>query len=270
MNEHILLYHLSEIQYRITGTGNDVVIAFHGYGEVADSFLVLKDHLPEHITLISISLPLHGETKWYQSEFFKPQDVLSVIEMILKENKFSNDTFSLAGYSLGGRICLKLIEKYPDRINHTLLLAPDGIKMFLLQYLATQNMFSKPLFSFTIRHPQWFLTLIKSLKVLKIVQPSIADFVYRLMADKEERTTLYNRWMMFKYLHPDIDKVKENIVSKNMKVDIIIGEYDKLIKPSTINGLKEGIDDAHITIHKFPTGHILMKEKFAPQIASLI
>ncbi len=209
MNEHILLYHLSEIQYYIIGNGNDVVIAFHGYGEEAESFKILKEYLPENISLISISLPLHGDTKWYQSEFFKPEDVLSVIEMILKENKFPINSFSLAGYSLGGRICLKLMEKYPDRINHTLLLAPDGIKMFLLQYLATQNMFSKPLFSFTIRHPQWFLLVIKCLKALRIVQPSIADFVYRLMEDKEERTTLYNRWMMFKYLHPDIIKVKK-------------------------------------------------------------
>ena len=270
MNEHILSYHQSEIQYYIIGKGNNVVIAFHGYGEEANSFMILKEYLPENISLISISLPLHGGTKWYQSEFFKPEDVLLVIEMILKTNRYSTDKFSLAGYSLGGRICLKLIEKYPDRINHTLLLAPDGIKMFLLQYLATQNIISKPLFSFTIRYPQWFLIVIKCLKALRIVQPSIADFVYRLMEDKEERTTLYNRWMMFKYLHPDIGKVKENIVSKNKKIDIIIGEYDKLIKPSTINGLKKGIDDTLITIHKLPTGHILMKEKFALQIATLL
>ena len=270
MSEHILTYHQSQIAYHIAGKGKDAVIAFHGYGETANSFLILENYLPENISLISISLPLHGNSKWKQSEFFKPEDVLSIIELILITNKFSNNTFRLAGYSLGGRICLKLIEKYPERIHHTLLLAPDGIKMFLLQYLATQNMFSKPLFRFTILYPQWFLLLIKTIKLLRIVNPSIAEFVYRLMADKEERTTLYNRWMMFKYLHPDIEKVKENIVRKNMKVDIILGEYDKLIKPSTINRLKEGIDDALICIHKFPTGHILMKEKFATQIASLL
>ena len=135
MSENILLYHLSEIQYRITGTGNDVVIAFHGYGEDASSFMILKDYLPPNITLISISLPLHGETNWNQYPYFKPLDVLSVIEQILKENNYPTDTFSVAGYSLGGRICLKLLEIYPERINHTLLLAPDGIKMFLLQYL---------------------------------------------------------------------------------------------------------------------------------------
>ena len=270
MSEHILSYHQSQIQYNIIGKGNDVVIAFHGYGEEADSFLILKDCLPENITLISISLPLHGGTKWHHSDFFKSEDIISIIEQILQINNYPTDTFSVAGYSLGGRICLKLIEKYPERINHTLLLAPDGIKMFLLQYLATQNIFSNSLFRFTILYPQWFLLLIKTIKALRIVNPSIADFVYRLMADKEERTTLYNRWMMFKYLHPEIRKVKENIVCYNKKVDIIIGEYDKLIKPSTIDGLKKGIDDAHITIHKFPTGHILMKEKFAQQIVSLL
>ena len=270
MKEQILSYHQSQIQYNIIGNGTDVVIAFHGYGEVADSFNILEDCLPAHLTIFAITLPLHGNTTWKQNNYFTPQDVLSIIEQILKENNFPSDTFSIAGYSLGGRICLKLLEKYPGRINHTLLLAPDGIKMFLLQYLATQNIFSKQLFTFTIRHPQWFLTLIKTIKTLRLVNPSVADFVYRLMADKEERTTLYNRWMMFKYLHPQIDKVKENIISNNKRVDIIIGQYDKLIKPSTIDGLKKGMDDAHITIHRIPTGHILMKEKFAQQIASLL
>ena len=270
MQEKLITYNQSQIHYIVYGHGSRPIIGFHGYGEDAVSFSVLETVLEEDVSLIVITLPLHGNSDWKEQDFCTAKDIISIIDNILSIEQLSSEIFSIAGYSLGGRICLKLLEIYPQRINHTLLIAPDGIKMFLLQYLATQNRFSNWLFKFTIKYPQWFLAVIKTIKFFKIVHPSIAEFVYRLMADKEERTSLYNRWMMFKYLHPDISIVKKNILGLHKKVDIIIGEYDKLIKPTTIDGLKNGIDDTHITIHKLPTGHILIKEKFAAQIASLL
>ncbi len=270
MQENTLIYNQSAIQYITYGNGNQPVVAFHGYGEDAISFSILEPELSNSIKLIVITLPLHGSTDWKESEFCHPDDILAIVEATLTKEQFSASQFSIAGYSLGGRICLKLLEKYPDRINHTLLLAPDGIKMFFLQYVATQNILSNKLFRFTIQYPQWFLAIVKLIKLLKIVNPSIADFVYRLMDSKEERTSLYNRWMIFKYLHPNIHIVRNNIVTKDKKVDIIIGEYDKLIKPSTLNELTKGIEKRLIMVHKLPTGHILMKEKFAAQIAALL
>ncbi len=270
MQEKSIIYNQSQIHYIVYGNGSNPVIGFHGYGEDAGSFSILENLLDPDKILIVITLPLHGNSDWKEQDFCTPQDILSIITNILLNEQITAVQFSVAGYSLGGRICLKLLEVYPQKVNHTLLLAPDGIKMFLLQYLATQNKYSNWLFKFTIKYPQWFLAIIKIIKFLRIVHPSIAEFIYRLMEDKVERTSLYNRWMMFKYLHPNIELVKKNILHQHKKLDIIIGEYDKLIKPATIDGLKKGMDDAHIAIHKLPTGHILMKEKFAAQIASLL
>ena len=270
MKEASIVFKQSQIHYTILGKGGVPVIAFHGYGEDGNNFSLLEGYLPADKILISITLPLHGQTTWKEPDYCRPQDIIDIIELILKTEKLPLERFSLMGYSLGGRICLKLLEVYPQRINHTLLLAPDGIKMFLLQYMATQNVFSKALFSYTIRHPQWFLGLIKCIRFCKLVPANIANFVYQLMDDKEERNRLYNRWMMFKYMHPHIQQVKNSINQYQKKVDIIIGEYDSLIKPATIESFPKGINPEFITIHRFPTGHILIKEKFAAEIAGLM
>ena len=118
------------VSYEKWGNGSETLIAFHGFGQSATIFSNIAPALEKNFTVYACSLFYHGESKLpnhisagkpLPAEFFK--------EGLLKFCKQNNiEKFSLMGYSLGGRLVLKLLEMIPERINSLLLLAPDGVK----------------------------------------------------------------------------------------------------------------------------------------------
>ena len=110
------------LSYRRFGDGNKMLFCFHGYGEDALTFSFLEKNLGNEFTLIALDFPFHGLTEWNE-EF-----LLRIDELIEIMNKISSvQSFSILGYSMGGRVALKLLQIIPDRIEKIILLAPDGL-----------------------------------------------------------------------------------------------------------------------------------------------
>ena len=69
MRHQSITYKKSIINVSIFGTGNKLLICFHGYGEDGDSFEPLEKKLGNEYTLAAIDFPFHGETKWNEGSF---------------------------------------------------------------------------------------------------------------------------------------------------------------------------------------------------------
>src|SRR5882757_6972898 len=149
------------IHYSRWGTGNKILLCFHGYGESADSFAFLGDALGNEFTILAIDLPFHGRTEWEEGLIFLPDDLLAFLEKITAGLAGAAGRWWLLGYSMGGRVALSLMEKIPEKIGRLVLVAPDGLKMNPWYWLATQNPAGRRLFRWTMRYPGWFFFVLK-------------------------------------------------------------------------------------------------------------
>ena len=102
------------------GTGDKLLICFHGFGEDAEKFRSLEPSLGSHYTVVSIDLPFHGKTRWQKDDIFYPDDLKKLINEILQT--CGKKTFSLMGYSLGGKIVFAAIDQSVCDGNHLVAL----------------------------------------------------------------------------------------------------------------------------------------------------
>ncbi len=269
MQYKLLAYKHSEISYYRFGSGNKPAICFHGYGEDAVTFAFLKKYAGAEYSFYSIDLPFHGQTKWNEGLLFTLKDLQQIIEEILmldhiELNKIKPE-LTLLGFSLGGRIALRLYEAIPGQIKKLLLMAPDGLKVNFWYWLTTQTWLGNRLFSFTMKHPGWFFTFLKILKKLGFVNASIFKFVNYYIGDTEVRKQLYNRWTSLRKLKPGIKQIKSLILQYKTPIHLIYGKHDRIILPVRGEKFRKGIED-YCSLEVIHSGHQVLHEKHIEEI----
>jgi len=260
-----LQYKSSVISYLKLGHGPETVLCFHGYAEDASSFSFLEISTSTRLTLLCIDLPFHGETEWKEDELFKVQDLETIIQLIFKQQGTEARKFTIAGFSLGGRVALSLYEHMPAGINRMILLAPDGLKLNFWYWLATQTWFGRNLFSFTMKNPAWFFGLLTILYKLRFVNASVFKFVRHYVDSRDARLELYSRWIVLRHLRPDIKKIKHHINSNKTNVNIVYGKHDRIILPIRGEKFKKGIEE-HCSISVIRSGHQVLHESHLEEI----
>ncbi|MBL7749136.1 MAG: alpha/beta hydrolase [Chitinophagaceae bacterium] len=265
----IYFYKSSRISYLRFGSGLKPVICFHGYGETAISFTFLDKYAGDRFTFFSIDLPFHGETNWQEGLTFSPEELTLMIRGILSENYqvpfLSISSFSLMGFSLGGRAALSLLQQLPASVDRLILLAPDGLKVNFWYWLATQSRIGNKFFSFTMKKPAWFFGLLKLLNKLNLVNTSIFKFVKYYIGDAEVRRLLYTRWTALRKLKPDLPDIKEKIRQYNIPVRLVYGKHDRIILPSVGEKFKQGIEK-QCSLSIIHSGHQVLHEKHVEEI----
>jgi pimeloyl-ACP methyl ester carboxylesterase len=265
----LLNYKSSAINYYCYGNGPNQMVCFHGYGEEADVFDFLEKYIGDQYTVYAIDLPFHGKTEWKEGLDFSPEDLLLIVERIVPGNsqklETRNHKLSLMGFSLGGRMALRLYQSIPGKIDQLVLLAPDGLKVNFWYWLSTQTWLGNKFFAFTMRKPGWFFWFLKLLNRLKLVNASIFKFVNFYIGNKEVRTLLFNRWTTLRKIKPDLKKIKTEIVQYRTRVRLIYGKHDRIILSSVGEKFRKGIE-SHCDISVIASGHQVLHEKHAADI----
>lgn len=263
-----LPYKHSFVHYLKSGRGNSPLICFHGYGETADSFALLEPHLSETYTLISIDLPFHGQTRWNEGLNCDPGEMLDIVEKIGIQEGIPLAGITIAGYSMGGRVALSLVEIIPEKIERLILLAPDGLKMNAWYWLATQTWIGNRLFRFTMHHPAWFIDSLRLLNRINMVNQSIYKFAISYLEDKQMRADLYTRWTAMRAFKPSSKKIKALIMEHKIFVDLIYGKFDRMIRYERGEAFCKGIGSAcRLTV--LNAGHLLLHTRNLEPILSI-
>ncbi|MEP6700182.1 MAG: alpha/beta hydrolase [Bacteroidota bacterium] len=264
-----LRYKNSTIGYYRFGSGPRLAICFHGYGEDGSTFGFLDKYAGNQYSFYSIDLPFHGKTEWNEGLAFLYSDLSGIVEEILQQNNHTPQTtslkLSLIGFSLGGRVALSLYQAIPEKIEKIVLLAPDGLKVNFWYWLATQTWIGNKFFSFTMKKPGWFFSLLKALNKLKLVNASIFKFVNYYIGDAEVRQLLYTRWTSFRKIKPGINKIKKYIRKYKTPLRFIYGNHDRIILSSVGQKFRKGIEE-HCIITVIHSGHQVLHEKYVDDI----
>jgi hypothetical protein len=149
------------------------------------------------------------------------------------------------------------------------LLAPDGLKLNFWYWLATQTWLGNRLFSFTMKHPGWFLGFIKGVNKLGLFNASIFKFVNYYIGDALVREQLYKRWTGLRHLRPDLSVIKKEINEQRTPVELVYGKYDRIILSSVGDKFIKNIE-AHAKITLITAGHQILHEKHIEELMKVL
>jgi len=237
--------------------------------------------LGKDYTIVAIDMPFHGKTEWEDGLLFTVDDLEKIIKsiiLILQQIDQSTDqpinfspsqptTYSLLGYSMGGRIALQLLQKSPLSIERVILVAPDGLHKNFWYWFATQSLIGNKAFRYVMYRPEGSFSFLKVFERFKLLHPSLIKVVRYYTDDEKERTRLYCRWTTMRKFKPRLPLIKKLIKQHGVPVRFLFGKFDNIILSRRSDIFKD--DTQNIQIHVIDAGHRLMQEKYAPIISGL-
>lgn len=254
-------YRQSRLYYHRFGTGPSWIFCFHGYGEDGSRFQLFEKELGQTYTLIALDMPFHGKTEWKETLLLEPALLMAWINDLVPQHT----PVQLMGYSMGGRVCLRLLELFPHRFTKLVLIAPDGLHKNPWQKLATQTFIGNKLFAYTMSHPGWMFLLMKLAGGLGLLNKSILKFVHHYLDHEGERKILYKRWTTMRRFRPHLPSLKRIILQHQIPVHLQFGKYDRVIVAKHGYHFQEGLKK-WIVVKEIAAGHHLLQEKYKAEI----
>jgi pimeloyl-ACP methyl ester carboxylesterase len=251
-----------QIAYQIIGKGDKLMLAFHGFDEDSDKFRILEPSLGKDYTIIAFDLPFHGNTIWNEHKLLTPYYLKKMANEILK--RFNAERFSVIGYSLGGKLVMSLIMEMSSKIDKVILIAPDGIKNNVSTYPAI----GRALFRLFINFPYPFIFLLRLLNLLDIINDGTMKIVKLRSETKEKRLKVYNTWLCLRELEENMKDIKNKINTNHIKIYLIFGKYDPVIKPVLGEFFVKGLENGKLII--LNKGHNLMKDYLNDTLQQLV
>ncbi len=245
-----------KLHYRVEGEGSQYLIAFHGYGQDLSAFAYFKGSFLRHYRVVLVDMFYHGRSMAKTDRPISNAELLRIVSCIAKTESFEN--FSVAGYSLGGKVALKLIEIMPDKLDEVYLLAPDGLEVNRWYNIATNYRWANRLFKRYIVRPRGFFRLVKVVTALRLISKGMNRFVTREMDRASKRLRVYKVWMLYRDLVPDLKNVSSLVKGFGIRIEILIGEYDRVIAPSIMKNWRVE-DEPLIEVNYLPVGHDMFK-----------
>lgn len=213
-----------QLHYIKYGVGKRLILAFHGYGDSATFFSQLASYIQEDYTLISFSLPHHAESSWTSQKLWYKEMLEQLVTNTLEQ--FDAKQFSLVGYSIGGRVCMCVLELFSNRVDKLVLLASDGLRFNWFYYWLTRTMIGKFIFNSFLKNPALYMPLIDVAKKLKVLNDGKYRFAMKYISSEVDRRFLLNVWMTMSMLIPNIGKVKGLIKTEQISTELFMGRYD--------------------------------------------
>ena len=151
------------------------------------------------------------------------------------------DKFSIAGYSLGSKFLLAILEGKASKIEKIFLIAPDGITTNTWYNLATYPVFLRGIFKLMVRFPKPLFSFMKLMLKLKIVERGVIKFARSEMNSLKKRKRVYYSWVVFRHLSFDMEIVARLINDHQISTTMILGKYDKIMTVENMQKLLKKI-----------------------------
>lgn len=262
----------SSLHYYEYGTGDEILLAFHGFGMQGTQFKVLEKALGVKYKIVSFDLFFHGDTQIQDTSVENIRKGLQSVHFAEQIAHFLDVTYpqvakvSLLSYSIGTRMALCLIENIPQRIANTYLIAPDGIEANILLKLGGANIIVNRFFYTLVYSPRTVNFLLKMLLKLRYID----DAVYRIL-NAEFNTTAtrlasYNTITYYGKLFFDKRKLAKSINEHNLNCHLYFGKKDKLF-PTKIGARFARLLN-NPNLHIFDDGHELVNKTLNDYLAS--
>jgi pimeloyl-ACP methyl ester carboxylesterase len=251
------------LEFKTFGAGEKVVFCFHGFSREAEDFNIFETTFGEAYTFVGVNFFLHGNSTFDKESRISRHPItkfewLKIIKLLYK--KFEVKKAILMGYSMGGRLCLNLVELAPELIEGLLLIAPDGLKLNPWYKFSSKTALGRSVFKLASENPNTLFPIAKGLVNIGVLPKKVIKLAEDNFLSEHQRQLVYNTWTASRLLLPNLEKVKANIKDYELTYHLIFGKYDKFIKPELAPFLTEGIEEYGHTL-LIEAGHILLTQE---------
>jgi pimeloyl-ACP methyl ester carboxylesterase len=241
-------------------------VTFHGYGQDGEIMAAFMDALVPSKRTVNIDLPYHGQTVC-QRESLSPNDLSELVMALMKERKAVR--CSVLAYSLGGKSALKLVELMPGKIDRVVVMAPDGLWVNPLYHFTVNTHVGRWLYGRVAEDPRLLLSGTRTLRRSGILNPKVERFIRTNLHSKENRQMVMKVWKSFRYIIPDLSKVRSHAQRYAIEILLVVGRHDKIIRPELAKRLDKGTTE-HIRTHILDRGHDLVNLDVAQELRSML
>lgn len=246
----------STLHFDKIGHGQRNLLFFHGFGQDRSVFGTLGKALRQNYTVYVFDLYFHGTSLWRLGErplektFWK-----DVLANFLREQQI--ETFSVAGFSLGGKFALATLEAMPSRVEALMLIAPDGIATNAWYSLATYPLALRKIFKSMVLHPNRFHALVNGLRRFGLVDKGLLRFAEYQMDTETKRRRVYLTWIVFRRLAFSMRALAQTINFYHIPLLVVTGRHDKVIRTRNMHKLLKHVKNHRLT--ELDTGHRLLR-----------
>lgn len=250
-------YKGTPIHYLRFGNGKPCLIALHGYGDSASLYHPLASTLSKNYTVYSIDLPYHGQTRWQSDRPYTPADVQGMVGELCRIEGIYR--FSLLGYSMGGRLALRLVEPFAHRLDSLWLIAPSGIRIHpLLRYAELPQWVIRGL-AFAIKQPDGVFRLMRWARYMGLLSRTVYHFNKKLLKTHTRRERLYYTWLSVRQFRLNVPLIKRLLRRERVQVHLFWGKHDEIVRPYTARFFVRDLPLCQL--HWVEGGHFVVNEK---------
>lgn len=248
------------------GSGKKLLLAMHGYGNDASMYNCLETLLGDEYTIVSLDMPYHGGSKWPDRKVWTVEELKGMVKLLLEE--YGVDKLSFLGYSMGGRVCLKIAELMPECVERVVLLASDGLTFNSFYYFVTSTTLGKGLFDSFLRSPQKYMSVVNFARRRNWLDESRYKFASRYWETEESRKFLNNVWPAMRQIMPDYDKLSDVVAQYSIPIFIFMGRHDRVIPFKLAQKFNKKISTAQLQL--LDKGHRMLDDETLPQICNCL
>jgi pimeloyl-ACP methyl ester carboxylesterase len=246
------------LAYKRHGSGPQIHLLFHGFGQNMKVYDVFLTQRRESDTFLVFDMFYHGQSSWKSIDQKLTKEIWREIMLQLME-KERFEKFHMVGYSMGGKFCLITYELFPNFVLSLLLMAPDGIKTGFWYNMATFPGILNRLFRHVIFHPGRFFKTMDFFYGLGLLDSSLIKFVKSQMNSRTKRAQVYFTWNVFKPLRPDLRLIIKMLRINHTPISLFTGSYDKMVTSENLSRFSSKIP--HISLHELNSGHNTLIEE---------
>lgn len=252
-----------ELFHRVWGSGPHVLIAFHGYGRTHADFEEFVEPWSHIFTVYAFDLPFHGRSKVLLE--FADKQPLEAAELADFFASFLQnvgaDEARLLGYSIGGRVALKLTEELPDKIKGLYLFAPDGLKPNPGYVFLSETTLGRWVFRALSRHHAVFFRLMDLALRINWVDRKTHGFITSQVATGARRKLVYDTWTFLRKIKPNRRNLLRTAKEHDITLDFFFGRYDKIIPVKNASAWVAPVSEGRLNV--LETGHAMLTPSIA-------
>ena len=109
-----------------------------------------------------------------------------------------------------------------ERIEKTLLIAPDGFKINTLYSFSAKTKLGRWVYRGVIRNPRPILKLADGLRSMRFIDSKLHRFVHYHLRDEETRQKVFDSWLIFRDFQPNLNALS-SLVNTGQDFQIAIG-----------------------------------------------
>ncbi|MEZ4771854.1 MAG: alpha/beta fold hydrolase [Bacteroidia bacterium] len=246
----------AEISAKVKGTGEKVLICFHGYLQNKYLFDQVVESIPAGWQVVSVDLPFFGGSRWLSKDPISPGFFSNLMQAI--ETLCQGKEWYFMGFSMGGKIAMAMQLYATPKATSVILIAPDGIRSNPWYRLISSDLVGNTLLKIISAYPQPFLQFTAFLHKKKLID-KLSYRVFRAnFGTKATRDWFRTFLKVYGGIRIHLNDLKALQTSHPAGWYLIWGRRDQVISPAAGKIFSKKIPQAQIIIPE--GGHMIIED----------